>query len=79
MSGGALDYAYGGLQTAAEDIRNGGSSDGGKHEVTPLHLRLAAHLDRVAEVLKEVEWHWSGDSNAQAAQAAMEQLLGVEP
>lgn len=55
MSGGSLDYAFYNLADLAERIYS--------RAETPAHRAFAAHLDKVAEAAKALEWMWSGDTS----------------
>lgn len=53
MSGGSLDYAYQRVRDLAEAIE--------RQAEKPEHHAFAAHLHKVAEAAKALEWVWSGD------------------
>lgn len=55
MSGGSYDYAYFKVQETASEMRR-------RHPDSSLHLGFAAHLDKVAEAMRAVEWVDSFDS-----------------
>jgi hypothetical protein len=57
MSGGSLDYAYAHVSDAASAIRT-------RRANSPLHMAFAAHLDLVAQALRDLEWVLSGDTVA---------------
>lgn len=72
MSGGSLDYGYEKLLDLADKIEIGGEN---KHPITDLHRAFAAHLRRVADVAKKIEWAWSGDSSDEDAEQAIRAFL----
>jgi hypothetical protein len=53
MSGGALNYVYSLVSTAADDIRH--------RSRRPDHLAFADHLDLISKALHDVEWVLSSD------------------
>lgn len=53
MSGGSLDYGYQRVRDLAEAIER--RADRAEHRA------FAAHLHKVAEAAKALEWVWSGD------------------
>jgi hypothetical protein len=65
MSGGSMDYLYSRVQ-GAEFRRN-----------TPERRAFSAHLEKVAEALRAIEWSDSGDSSEDAATRAI--LKCLEP
>lgn len=55
MSGGSLDYCYGRVRDAAETILARADS--------PAHRAFAAHLMKVSEALRAMEWMLSCDTS----------------
>lgn len=81
MGGGALNYAYLKLDQIVHYLDEGIDADDRPLCVeAPLTQELVdrfkGHLARVADVLRKVEWYWSGDSNARDAYEAITSLLG---
>jgi hypothetical protein len=67
MSGGALDYAFHGIDNLAYDVA--------RRAETPLHRAFAAHLKKVAEAAHDLEWVWSADKSPGDEVAAIEAVL----
>lgn len=63
MSGGALDYAYARVDDVAIKVST--------HAQTPLHRVFAAHLIKVANALKDLEWMLSDDTTPGSEVAAI--------
>lgn len=71
MSGGALDYVYGRVRDAAENIA---ASRANK----PLYVAFAKLLERVAVALKAVEWEMSGDTSSEDSEAPLRDVVPVQ-
>ena len=54
MSGGSYDYAYGRVQDMADALRFRSPFDAKR-------MAFAAHLDKVAKAMRDIEWNDSGD------------------
>lgn len=54
MSGGSYEYVFGRIEGAAHELRD-------RHD-EPHILALAEHLDRIAGVMRAIEWADSGDT-----------------
>jgi hypothetical protein len=67
MSGGSLDYACYKVENAAGSIRSM-SQD-------PLHIAFAAHLDKVAKALHDIEWLFSCDYGKGDEVAAIKEVV----
>ena len=71
MSGGALDYSYSKIQYSAETLEsylNGFDTEGFKLVNTNINqealLRdFVKHLFECADILRKIEWDFSGDSS----------------
>jgi hypothetical protein len=72
MSGGAYDYAFGKVTEVAEQIVEKGDCS-----AAPPHLRKAfkAHLRKIADALKAIEWNDSGDGD-QDEEDLLREILG---
>ena len=69
MSGGALDYAFRRVGSAADLIR--------EHDnATTLHKAFAEHLSLVADALHDLEWELSDDYGKGDADKAIRAVLG---
>lgn len=68
MSGGALDYAYCKINIIADALEI--------HTKTPEYAALYQHLLKLSNVLKEVEWVLSGDSDFGKDEKMIVDLLG---
>ena len=86
MSGGAYNYAYQTVLMFAEALRNGVDSDGDdvvimldnaekRKAALELRQQFAAHLDKVAEAMRAIEWTDSGDSNVDDEAVAIRACL----
>ena len=64
MSGGAFDYVYSRLETAAEEIER--LAECVEHK----QFRLA--VIKMAEALKDLEWYFSGDTSDQKPDSMMD-------
>ena len=67
MSGGSLDYCYGRVQDAAHTILSRAES--------PTHRAFAAHLLKVSEALRAMEWMLSCDTSPGSEMAAIRAVL----
>lgn len=68
MSGGSLDYGYQRVRDLADAIE--------RHAERPEHRAFAAHLHKVAEAAKALEWVWSGDCGPGDELDLIAQVLG---
>ena len=67
MSGGSLDYCYGRVQDAAHTILSRAES--------PTHRAFAAHLLKVSEALRAMEWMLSCDTSPGSETDAIRAVL----
>ena len=67
MSGGSLDYCYSRVQDAASTILARAES--------PTHRAFAAHLLKVGEALRAMEWMLSCDTSPGSETAAIRAVL----
>lgn len=69
MSGGSLDYGYIKVRMVAEEVEQKATTD--------LHLQFAAHLHKVADALKELEWMLSDDTSPGDEVEAINAVLAI--
>ena len=78
MSGGELDYVYRRVEEAVPTIRAYVDEYAGARE-RALLIAFAAHLERVAVCLHDVEWYLSNDTDGRQMVHALTALLGTPP
>ena len=67
MSGGSLDYVYGKLKMAIEEIENRAESD--------LERKFILHLEKISTALHDLEWFYSGDYNETQAMESIKKVF----
>lgn len=67
MSGGSLDYVYGRVDDAAQNIMS--------RSRNPLHRAFAKHLIKVSKALHDLEWVYSGDCSEPDEEEAIRAVL----
>lgn len=75
MSGGSYDYLYRRVEDVAEQIRAEGGCSSLGYSRPALRKAFKAHLEKVAEILRAIEWNDSGDGDSTEIEK-IEALLG---
>jgi hypothetical protein len=68
MSGGSLDYLYHRVEEVAIELQ--------KYQYTPLQRAFGAHLMRVSQALRDVEWVFDSDYGVGDDEKAIKEVLG---
>lgn len=74
MSGGSYDYAFGKIETLAEEIEV--RTRARPTRMATLRLAFAAHLHLVAAAAHDIEWVDSGDYGAGDEEESIRKALG---
>ena len=67
MSGGSLDYIYGKVSDASDNILS--------RSRNPLHIAFAKHLIKVSRALHDLGWVLSGDCSEPSEEEAIRAVL----
>lgn len=78
MSGGDLDFLYERISDLADLLRRrlGNAERTWEQGERGLVRLFARSLDETAEVARQLEWYWSGDTGPEEALAAVRKLVG---
>ena len=80
MSGGSWDYAHSKVRNMAQDLREPLVDQYGVWaEPHQLRIRLAEHMEALADVMKAIEWADSADTAADSWIEPTMKFLGLVP